>query len=300
MGIGDVFSVEGAPGWHYVDTGMYDRAEYGAVYIYDGDRPAVVDTGIGTEYERILDALEELGIGADGLECIIPTHVHLDHAGGAGFLAAATDADVYVYESGARFLTDPEPLWEGTKEAVGDRIRFYTEPTPVPESRLRTLSDGDEIDLGRSTLEVHHAPGHAFHQAFFHEPDAAVVFAADAAGIYVPEHDAVVETSPPPGFDLEGVIEDARAIEALDPETICYGHFGPAPAEDRIDEYIEVTEQFVAAVEEARAELDDRAAIVERFIERSETTEVWGERNAAEEIAMNVEGVLQYLETPER
>lgn len=121
------------------------------------------------------------------------------------------------------------------------------------------------------------------------------MFAADAAGIYVPALDAMVETSPPPGFDLEGVIADARMIDDLDPETICYGHFGPAPADDRIEEYIDVSERWVETIDEMRGELDVDA-IVERLIERSETTAVWGERNAAEEIEMNVRGVLQYLE----
>ena len=296
MGVGDVYPVETVPDCYYVDVGLYDREEYGAVYIYDTDRPAIIDTGIGTNYELILDALDEIGIGAEGLAHIVPTHVHLDHAGGAGFLAEATDAEVIVHESGARFLADPARLWEGTKESVGERIRFYTEPEPVPEGRITTVEDGDTIGLGGATLDVHHAPGHAFHQAVFHDADAGAVFAADAAGIYVPELDGVVETSPPPSFDLDGVIEDARMIESLDPETICYGHFGPAPIDGRIDEYVEVTERWIDAVETARAELDDEDAIVERFVERSGATDVWGEQSTREEIRMNVAGALRYLD----
>lgn len=296
MGVGDVYSVDTVPDCYYVDVGLYDRAEYGAVYIYDTGRPAVIDTGLGTNYELILEALEELGIGADELEYIIPTHAHLDHAGGAGLLAEETGADVYVYESGAGFLADPTRLWEGTKESVGERIRFYTEPEPIPEDRITELSDGDAVDLGGTTLDVYHAPGHAFHQAIFHDADAGAVFAADAAGIYVPGLDSVVETSPPPTFDREGVIADARMIADLDPETICYGHFGPVSADGRIDEYVEVTDAWVDAVAEARAELDGIDPIVERFVERSGTPGVWGERSAREEIRMNVEGVLRYLD----
>ncbi len=296
MGVGDVYSVEAVPDCYYVDVGLYDRAEYGAVYIYDTDRPAVIDTGLGTNYELILDALKEVGIGADGLEYIIPTHIHLDHAGGAGVLAEETGADVYVYESGASFLADPARLWKGTKESVGERIRFYTEPEPIPKDRITALEDGDAIDLGGATLDVYHAPGHAFHQAFFHDAGAATVFAADAAGIYVPELDSVVETSPPPTFDREGVIDDARAIEELDPGTICYGHFGPVPADGRIDEYVEVTEAWVDAVAEARGELDGVESIVDHFVGRADTPGVWGERSAREEIEMNVEGVLRYLD----
>jgi glyoxylase-like metal-dependent hydrolase (beta-lactamase superfamily II) len=295
MGVGDVHAVESVPDCYYVDTGMYDRAQYGTVYIYDTDRPAILDTGIGADREHIFGALDEIGIGREELEYIIPTHVHLDHAGGAGFIAAETDADVYVHETGVDFIVDPTRLWEGTKEAVGDRIRFYAEPEPVPADRVHPLEEGDTIDLGAATLDVYHAPGHAFHQAIFHDADAETVFAADAAGIYVPALDAIAETSPPPGFDLEGVIADARLIDDLNPSTICYGHFGPAPADGRIEEYIDVTERWVETIDEMRATLDV-AEIAERLIERSETTAVWGERNAGEEIEMNVRGVLRYLE----
>ncbi|WP_181691093.1 MBL fold metallo-hydrolase [Natronomonas sp. LN261] len=296
MGIGDVYSVEAVPDCYYVDMGLYGRDAYGSVYVYDTERPAVIDTGLGTNYEHILDALETVGIGRDELAYVVPTHVHLDHAGGAGTLAEETGARVLVHEAGVEHLVDPTRLWAGTKAAVGDRIRFYTEPEPIPEDRIEAIEGGETIDLGDRSLDVYHAPGHAFHQTVFHDADARAVFAADAAGIYVPELDRVVETSPPPGFDLEEVVADARMIEALNPETICYGHFGPVPAEGRIEEYVEVTRRWVEAVEKARAELDDEDAIVERFSERSETTEVWGERSAAGEIRMNVRGVLRYLD----
>ena len=111
MAIGDVFTVDGCSELHYVDTGMYDTAEYGAVYILDADRPALVDTGIGTRYEAILDALAEVGIAREDLEYILPTHVHLDHAGGAGYLAEYDaerffrDARIYrIYEGTTQIL----------------------------------------------------------------------------------------------------------------------------------------------------------------------------------------------------
>ena len=297
MSIGDVYSVAAVPNCHYVDVGLYGRAEYGSVYIYDTERPAVIDTGLGTNPEYVFDALEAVGIGRDELAYIVPTHVHLDHAGGAWVLAEATDAEVLVHEAGVDHLVDPGRLWAGTKAAVGDRIEYYTEPEPIPESRITALAGGDTIDLGDRTLDVYHAPGHAFHQAIFHEAEAEAVFAADAAGIYVPELDRVVETSPPPGFDLEAVIDDARTIASLDPETICYGHFGPVAADGRIEEYVEATERWVETAEELRAEFgDDVEAMAERYLGRAETPGVWGELSAADEIRMNLQGVLGYLE----
>jgi len=295
MGIGDVYSVESVPGCYYVDVGAYGTAGYGSIYMYDTERPAIVDTGLGTNYERILEGLDEIGIAPDELESILLTHVHLDHAGGVGPLTDETDADVYVHASGARFLTDPGPLWEGTKAAVGDAIRYYTEPKPIPQERIVPVEGGDSIDIGGPTLDVHRAPGHAFHQVVFHDTQSDAVFSGDAAGIYVPAIDAVVETSPPPGFDLEQVVADARMIGDLDPETICYAHFSPSPTNGRIDEYVGVITDWVEEVQRKREELDDDA-VVEHFVERSGMADVWGDLKADTEVAMNVRGVMHYLD----
>jgi glyoxylase-like metal-dependent hydrolase (beta-lactamase superfamily II) len=297
MGIGDVYEVDGTTDIFYVDTGMYDTPEYGAVYILDAERPAIVDSGIGTNYERILEALKTVGIAPEELEVIVATHVHLDHAGGAGFLAEETGADVYVHESGAKFLADPGPLWEGTKKAVGGQIKHYTEPKPVPADRIEPIHDGATIDLGDRRLHAHHAPGHAFHQMVFHERDEDVVFTADAAGIYVPRQDAIRETSPPPDFDLEEVVEDARMIARIDPETLCYAHFGPVPTDERLSEYVDVITDWVEGIAEKRQELGDDEAVIDHFVAEDDIDEVWGEEKASGQIAMDVRGVLQYLDS---
>jgi len=282
---------------HYVDTGMYDTGEYGSVYVLDAERPAVVDTGIGTNYDRILDALSSVGIDPADVAYLIVTHVHLDHAGGAGFLAeACPNATVAVHERGARHLADPSRLWEGTKAAVGDQIEWYTEPKPVPEERIETLTDGDRIDLGDQELIAHSAPGHAPHQLVFEHPENDAVFTADAAGIYVPSVDAVKETTPPPQFHLERALGDVETIRDLDPSTLLYAHFGPAERADRLAEYERTLEEWVESVADAREAFDDDEAVVEQFAEETPMDSVWGERKARGETAMNVRGVLRYLD----
>jgi glyoxylase-like metal-dependent hydrolase (beta-lactamase superfamily II) len=295
MAPGDVFTVED---WdiHYVDTGMYDVAEYGSVYLIDDDRPALVDTGIGTNYERVLGLLEEVGVDPADLATIAVTHVHLDHAGGAGLLAeACPNATVAVHERGKRHLVDPGRLWEGTKAAVGDQIEFYTEPKPVPEDRIETVGDGDTIDLGTRSLQVHHAPGHAPHQVVFEDPARDAVFTADAGGIYTPSTDEMHVTSPPPQFDLEQALADVELLREIDPETLLFAHFGPAPAADRLDAYADLLADWVADVEAVYAETGDRAAVIEHFQRDIETPEVWSDLKAEAEIAMNVRGALRYL-----
>jgi glyoxylase-like metal-dependent hydrolase (beta-lactamase superfamily II) len=302
MAPGDVFEVEmgECSDLYYVDTGMYDVAEYGSVYVLDADEVAVVDTGIGTHHDRILAALDELGIDRSAVSWLAVTHVHLDHAGGAAFLAEACEnAAVAVHQRGAPHLVDPSRLWEGTKRAVGDQIDAYTEPEPVPENSIVELTDGDVIDLGDHELRVHHAPGHAPHQVVFEDPANDAVFTADAAGIYVPATDEVEPTTPPPQFDLEAALEDVGTLEDLDPSTLCYAHFGAAETGDRLQEYRATLREWVEAVEAAREELGDDEAVVEHFVETRAMDEVWGERKARGEAAMNVRGVLDYLEDRE-
>jgi len=299
MAIGNVHPIEhaGVADYYYVDVGMFDTPAYTSVYIIDADRPAVVDTGIGTDNEMVMRALQQLDIQPDELQVIAPTHVHLDHAGGAGFLAeSCPNATVVVPAVGAPHLIDPTRLVEGTKRAVGDAWAHYAEPKPVPADRVREGTDGDRIELGDRRLEVHHAPGHAPHQAVYYDPAADLVFTADAAGIYVPELDAVTPTTPPPNFDLDQCLQDVATLQRLEPSVLCYSHFGPVPTGDRLAEYAAVLEAWVATVTDARERLDDDEAVIEHLIEQSELADIWGPRRAAANTALNVRGVLHYLD----
>jgi len=299
MGLGDVRQV--ATGscsdlW-FVDTGMYEVIEYGSVYIHDAERPAIVETGIGTHYDRILDALETVGLTPAEIEVIAVTHVHLDHAGGAGFLAeACPNATIVVHEIGAPHLADPGRLWAGTEQAVGEQITHYVEPEPVPEERIRAIADGDRVELGDHTLIAHHAPGHAPHQVVYEDPENDAVFTGDAAGLYVPKRDEALPTSPPPDFDLAQALRDVELLQELAPETLLYSHFGPAMATNQLSEYARTLSDWVQVVAAAREALEDDAAVIEHFVGETAASEIWGAEKGAGETAMNVRGVLTYLD----
>jgi glyoxylase-like metal-dependent hydrolase (beta-lactamase superfamily II) len=296
MAVGDVEAVPGCTDLSYVDTGMYGTAGYGSVYLVDADRTAVVDTGIGADRDLVFEAVDDR---LDGhLDYALVTHVHLDHAGGAGFLAERhPEATVLTHERGVRHLVDPSRLVAGTKAAVGDQWEFYADPEPVPEDRVEALSDGDTVDLGDRRLDVAEAPGHAPHQVVFFDDRDDVCFTADAAGLYVPSRDEVRETTPPPQFDLEAALDDARTIEGRDPDVLAFAHFGPREFDPSVTEgYRRTLVEWVEAVRQKRAELDDDEAVVEYFAENARDVEAWGERKAREEERLNARGVLAYLD----
>jgi len=299
MAIGGVRPVPSCTDVHYVDTGMYGVPSYGAVYVVDGPRPAVVDAGIGADRERVLAALDAVGIAPADLDAIALTHVHLDHAGGAGYLAErAPDATVYAHAAGARHLADPGRLVAGTKDAVGEMWAHYDDPTPIPEDRIVELTDGDEVPLGERTLTAHHAPGHAPHQVVFRDDRDGAVFTGDAAGIWVPDRDAVAPTSPPPQFDLEGCLADLETIRDLDPELLLFAHFGPGPGEPRrvLDEYERTLSAWVEEVAAARAAAADDAAAIESLVADAPFADVWGAEKARAEVRLNARGALRYLD----
>ena len=309
MAPGDLESVDDCPNLYYVDTGMFDVSGYGAVYIYDTARPAVVDTGIGADREHVFDALADLGI--DDLAFILPTHVHLDHAGGAGFLAEAfPDASVLVHERGRPHLVDPTRLVRGTKDAVGDAWQHYVEPKTIPAERVDTLGDGESVELGERTLTAHAAPGHAPHQLVF-ESDRGTLFTGDAAGIYVGNRaespatddgapvagDEIRETSPPPQFDVQRCLDDVSMLQSLAPERLCFAHFGPRPYEaSLLDRYKRTLVEWVEAVRRRRERLGDDERVIEHFLTHTELTDIWGERKGREETRLNVRGVLTALD----
>ncbi|MFA9517933.1 MBL fold metallo-hydrolase [Halopenitus sp. H-Gu1] len=295
---GEFEAVRGVEDLYYHETGMYGTTGYGSVYVYDTPAPAVIDTGIGTNHDLLFETLSALGIDADDLAWILPTNAHLHHAGGAGFLAARyPNSAIRIHERGVASLVDPDRIVAATKTIVGDQWRHHVEPEPVPDARIDGLRGGDSIDLGDRRLDVYEASGHAPHQTIVHEPDDGVVFTGDAGGIYVPRRDTIRPTTSPPNFDLDQALADASTIADLDPEVLCFSHFGPREYDPEIVSSMKRTYvEWVQAVRQKRAELSDDEAVVRHFQETTELTDVWSEERIRANVGLNVRGVLSFLE----
>jgi len=149
-----------------IDTQMAGYPGITAGYLILGERPCLVETGTAPSAPVVRDALAALGVGPHDLATVVVTHIHLDHAGGAGDIAAMfPDAEVVVHERGARHLADPARLMSSARMVYGDALdTLFGTMNPTPAGRIRTVEERGTVDLGGGRrLDSHYSPGHAKH-----------------------------------------------------------------------------------------------------------------------------------------
>jgi glyoxylase-like metal-dependent hydrolase (beta-lactamase superfamily II) len=260
-----------------IDTHMGGQSEITAGFLVRAERPALIETGPARVAGAIAEGVARAGLSPDDLAWIVVTHVHLDHAGGAGDLVRTfPNATVVVHPAGARHLVDPERLLASSARVFGPLMdTVYGGLTPVEAGRIKAAEDGDTLDLGGRRLEIIHAPGHAKHHVAVFEPDLGALFAGDGVGTLLPSTGVLRPATPPPDFDRDLAVASLRAFAERRPEHLVLTHFGPitppadrlAEAEEKLLRWCETAE---AAAREHGVELDHiEAALRERF-EREE------------------------------
>lgn len=199
---------------------------YRTCYVVRDRKTVLVDCGYPADHPSLLAGLDRLGLDPGCIDYLALTHIHLDHAGGAGHLTRLNpELVVYVHGRGSRHLIDPSRLLQAAAHAYGKRFAAMGSMLPIPEGNLRTIDSGDTIALGATHLDVHHTPGHAKHHVIFHDPFAAAVFAGDALGSKVADHPGFILT-PPGDYDKRAAIDSINLIQALKPEQINFTHCG--------------------------------------------------------------------------
>ncbi len=216
------------------DQGVPGRT---SCYVIVAGTVALIETGPSPGVDHLTDAFKQLGISPEQVKHIIVTHVHLDHAGGAGIMARKLpEAKVYVHPKGARHLIDPSRLVAGAKAVYGEHFDgFFGEVLPVTEKRIRTPEDGAKLDLGDGrSLNFIYAPGHARHHLVLHDPSSRGVFSGDALGVRFSAlseflgHDFILPSTPPTDFKPDLYVETLKRISKLGIENIFFTHFGKA------------------------------------------------------------------------
>lgn len=213
-----------------IDTRMAGYDGITAGYLIRADRPCLVETGTAPSAPVVRDALAGLGVGPADLATVVVTHIHLDHAGGVGDIAAMFPAaDIVVHELGARHLADPSRLMDSARRVYGSSLgELFGELAPTPADRIRTVEQNGSIDLGAGRrLDSHYSPGHAKHHVGLIDSASGDLYVGDAAGVFIQETQDLRPATPPPDFDLALALESLRLFAALAPTRLLFSHFGP-------------------------------------------------------------------------
>lgn len=255
-------------GLQAIDTG-FERPHFDAAYlIVDNGRAAFVDTGTNHAVPRLLSALHGLGLGHDAVDWVIPTHVHLDHAGGAGLLMQSLpNARMVVHPRGERHMIDPSALIAGATAVYGEAelARSYGVPVGVDAARITTTTDGMTLLLGQRRLEFIDTPGHARHHHCIWDERTRTWFTGDTFGLSYPElvnerGRWVTPTSAPVQFDPQPLKASVARLIERKPAALCVTHFGRVPNAPHLGPLLLSQIDEMAAIGERLRHAEDRHA----------------------------------------
>ena len=295
---------------YQIDTRMAGYHGITAGYLIRSERPCLVETGTAPSAPVVRDALARLGVGPGDLATVVVTHIHLDHAGGVGDIAAMFPrADVVVHERGARHLADPSRLMASARMVYGDDLDdLFGALAPTPADRIRSVDLTGVVNLGGGRrLDSHYSPGHAKHHVGLIDSVSGDLYVGDAAGIYIPETGDQRPATPPPDFDLDVALASLRMFAALEPSRLLFSHYGPVDAvAEALDRSAEEIRLWVAETRHARRaglDLDHAVAMVaertrERYaiFEPGADPELGAKYNRVAGAESNVSGIMRWLE----
>ncbi len=238
-----------------VDTDFVRPRFDASFLIVENGRAAFIDTGPNSAVPLLLAALEAHGLERDAVDYVIPTHVHLDHAGGAGLLMQQLpQAKLVIHPRGARHLIDPSVLMEGVRAVYGAEVadRDYGQLVPVSEERVITTTDGMVIELSGRPLLFADTPGHARHHHCIWDEASRGWFTGDTFGIVYPElAPYIVPATAPVQFDHKALHESVARLLAKRPEFMYLTHYGAVRDAEKLA--VQYLSQVDAMAEAARS-----------------------------------------------
>jgi glyoxylase-like metal-dependent hydrolase (beta-lactamase superfamily II) len=226
---------------YVIDTGLY-RPKMAACYLVeDSGELAVIDTGTMHSLPHVLAAIDAAGARPEQVRYVMPTHVHLDHAGGAGqLMAACPNATLVVHPKGLPHMIDPAKLQAGATAVYGEAAfaRDFGTLAPIPESRTVAADDGAGYRLGQRTIRFIDTPGHANHHGCLFDTASGYLYTGDTFGLGYTEflvdgEPLLVATTTPVAFDPDAWFDSLGRMMALSPTACCLTHYGRIDGPER-------------------------------------------------------------------
>lgn len=263
---------------YVIDTGLYGPLHAACYLVADAGELAIIDTGTQHSLPLVMAAIAAAGATAEQVRYVMPTHVHLDHAGGAGqLMRACPNATLVVHPKGLPHMVDPTKLQAGATAVYGELAfqRDFGELLPVDAARAHAAADGETFDLGRRRLQFIDTPGHANHHGSLFDTASGYLYTGDTLGLgYTQFRDGnnvlLLATTTPVAFDPDAWFASLERMMALAPRACCLTHFG------RIDEpaaHVEGLRDSIAAhveiaLDEEARDADGRDARLHAAVER--------------------------------
>jgi glyoxylase-like metal-dependent hydrolase (beta-lactamase superfamily II) len=250
---------EYAGGVFVIDADFHREHMAGCYLVEAGSEVAFIEVGINSSTPRLMEILEMRGWIPEQVRYVIVTHVHLDHAGGAGSLMQLLpNATFLVHPYGARHMIDPTKLEAGARAVYGDEMfdSVYGKLIPVEERRAQIMEDGDEVTLGNRQLRFIDTPGHARHHFCVYDSLTNGWFTGDTFGLSYREFDTqngafLFPTTTPIQFDPEALKQSVRNLIANNPDCMYLTHYGRVKDVQRLArQMIEGVDTLVAIAEQ--------------------------------------------------
>jgi glyoxylase-like metal-dependent hydrolase (beta-lactamase superfamily II) len=202
-----------------------------ATYLLLGDEPALVDPGPTATLPNLEAGLATQGLQLSDIRTILLTHIHLDHAGATGTIVARhPHVRVYVHERGAGHIIDPSRLLNSAGQLYGSMMdTLWGDILPVRADAITTLQGGETLAVGRRTVRVFDAPGHAKHHVIYLDEESGGAFVGDNGGVRLPGLHFTRPATPPPDVDLDAWERTLDLLEELRPDWLLLTHFGAYP-----------------------------------------------------------------------
>jgi len=255
MGSIDQESCEAAPGVFTIDTKPLGHEQLVASFLIQGSgATALIDPGFPVSAQTVADGVRACGVEPESVDYIVLTHSHIDHAGAVGWLAeTAKGATIVAHQRGAFYLKNSAKIHGGGRMVFGAELsEALGETADVPASRIRTIDDGESIDLGDKRLVAFYTPGHSSDHVSLFEEATGALFPGDTACLHYPQlGHALIPAGSPPIYHTGHIVAELQRLAALDPAMVLTPHF--CGVEDSPADFLQ---RNIEAVQTLRASID--------------------------------------------